>query len=67
MFENIENTLSLLGVVVSVASAVASGLNEHIRNSKQVNKYLTSAQAVINILALNLDKTKQAVKALRKK
>jgi len=65
--ENIEATLSLLGVVVSVASAAASALNEHIRNSKQVSKALSGAQAVINVLALNLDKVKGAVKALKKK
>lgn len=66
MFEHIEATLSLLGVVVSVSSAVASALNEHIRNSKQVSKVLHSAQAVVNVLALNLDKVKGAVKALKK-
>ncbi len=66
MFENIEAGLSLLGVVVTLASAVASGLNEHIRNKKEVNKVISTAQAVVNVLALNLDKVKGAVKALKK-
>lgn len=67
MWDNIEGTLSLLGVVVSVASAVASGLNEHIRNAEKVGKTLAAAQAIVNVLALNLDKTKQAITLLRKK
>lgn len=65
--ENIEATLSLLGVVVTIASAVASALNEHIRNSKQVSKVLSVSQVAVNTLALNLDKVKGAVRVLKGK
>ena len=60
------HALDVFGVVVAVASALASVLNEVARKDKKVSKAVASAQVVVNTLALNLDKVKQAVKVLKK-
>ena len=63
---DINHALDVFGIVVAVASALASALNEMARKDKKVSKAVASAQVVVNTLALNLDKVKQAVSILKK-
>jgi len=54
--------LDIVGLIIMSASAIASGVNEGIRSSGGTpSKGMAIFQAVINIFALNWDKTKQAI------
>jgi len=61
--------ISLAGIVVPVASAVASMLNQHVRdaqaNGKAVPSWLLHVVALVNAAALNGDKVVQLVKLVR--
>ena len=60
--------ISALALLVPVASAIASGVNEVIRQGKgKPSKGWAIASAIINTLALNADKVKQAVGVIRGK
>jgi hypothetical protein len=60
--------LTALALLVPVASAIASGVNEVIRQEgKKPTKGWAIASAVVNTLALNADKVKQAVGVIRGK
>ena len=61
------SVIELIGVLVPIASAVASGVNESVRNSGgQPSKGMATFQVIINALALNIDKVKQAVGIIKK-
>jgi hypothetical protein len=64
---DIHSGLELFGIIVAVASAVSSALNEVVRNKKKPNSGLVAAQVVLNAVALNADKVKQAVGLLKGK
>jgi len=50
------------GTVIIIASAIASGVNEAVRNTGgKPSKGMAIFQGIINALALNIDKVKQAV------
>jgi hypothetical protein len=61
--------ISLAGIVVPVASAIASALNQHVRDAQakgvSVPAWLLHLVAVVNIAALNGDKVVQLVKLVR--
>ena len=60
--------LTALSLLVPVASAIASGLNEVVRQGGgKPSRGLATAQVIINTLALNLDKVKQAVSIIKGK
>lgn len=65
-----EQFLALVGAIVPLASTIASALNQHIRTSEAPSSLALNAAVVVNTLAVNLDKTKQAldtIKSLRQK
>lgn len=64
---DIASIITLLGLIVPIASAIASGLNEIARNSKEVSKPLAVSQVILNTLAINVDKVKQATILLKGK
>lgn len=61
--------ISLAGVVVPVASAIASMLNQHVRDAQAkgatVPSWLLHVVALVNAAALNGDKVVQLVKLVR--
>lgn len=60
--------LTALSLLVPVASAIASGVNEVIRQGKgKPSTGWAIASAIINTLALNVDKVKQAVGVIKGK
>jgi len=60
------NKLDVVGLVVILASSLASGVNEGIRNGGGApSRGMAIFQAVLNVLALNIDKTKQAIKSIK--
>ena len=66
---NIEHVLAIIGAIVPIFSAGASALNQHARTAEQPSANLAKAQVVVNALALNLDKVRQAAalaKSLKK-
>jgi hypothetical protein len=61
-----EHAIAIAGVVVSVASVVASVVNQYVRDAQQsgasVSAWVLHLAAVLNALALNGDKAVQALK-----
>lgn len=61
--------ITIAGVVVPVASAIASALNHHVRDAQakgeSVPSWLLHIVAVVNAAALNGDKVVQLVKLVR--
>lgn len=65
----LEHVLAIIGAIVPVFSAIASALNQHARTAESPSTNVAKAQVVVNALALNLDKVKQAtalIKAVKK-
>lgn len=65
----VEHVLAIIGAIVPIFSAIASALNQHARTAEQPSAGVAKAQVVVNALALNLDKVRQAValaKSLKK-
>ena len=65
----VEHILAIIGAIVPVFSAIASALNQHARTTEAPSAGVAKAQVVVNALALNLDKVKQAaalIKAAKK-
>jgi len=69
--QNLEHILAIVGVLVPLISMVASLLNTAIRNllieGREVPKRLAAAGAVVNALAINLDKASAFISAARGK
>ena len=63
----LEHILAIIGAILPIASAIASGLNQHVRTAEAPTSGALKAQVVLNTLALNLDKVKQAAAALKAK
>ena len=61
----IEHVLAIIGAIVPVFSAIASALNQHARTAEAPSANVAMAQVVVNTLALNLDKVKQAVSVIQ--
>ena len=61
----VEHVLAIIGAIVPVFSAIASALNQHARTAEQPSANVAKAQVVVNALALNLDKMKLAVAAIK--
>jgi hypothetical protein len=65
----IEHALAIVGAIVPVASAIASALNQHVRDAQakgeSVPSWLLHVVAVVNAAALNGDKVVQLVKLVR--
>lgn len=61
----LEHALAIIGAIVPVFSAIASALNQHARTSEAPSANVAKAQVVVNTLALNLDKVKQAAALLK--
>ena len=65
----IDILISLAGIVVPVASAIASALNQHVRDAQAkgqtLSAWLLHLVAVVNAAALNGDKVVQLVKLVR--
>ena len=61
--------ISLAGIVVPVASAIASMLNQHVRDAQAkgeiVPSWLLHVVTLVNAAALNGDKVVQLVKLVR--
>ena len=65
----VEHVLAIIGAIVPIFSAIASALNQHARSAEAPSAGVAKAQVVVNALALNLDKVRQAaalVKSLKK-
>ena len=61
----IEHVLAIIGAIVPVFSAIASALNQHARTVEAPSPNVAKAQVLVNTLALNLDKVKLAVAAVK--
>ena len=61
----LEHILAIVGAVVPVFSAIASALNQHARSAEAPSANVAKAQVVVNALALNLDKVKQAAALIK--
>lgn len=61
----LEHILAIIGAIVPVFSAIASALNQHARVSEVPSASVAKAQVVVNALALNVDKVKQAAQVIR--
>ena len=61
----VEQFLAIVGAIVPVFSAIASALNQHARTTEAPSANLAKAQVIVNTLALNLDKVKQAAALLK--
>jgi hypothetical protein len=61
----VEHILAIVGAIVPVFSAIASALNQHARTAEAPSANLAKAQVVVNTLALNLDKVRQAAAAIK--
>lgn len=66
---SLEHVLAIVGAIVPVASAIASALNQHVRDAQTkgeaVPSWLLHVVAMINVAALNGDKVVQLVKLVR--
>lgn len=62
---SLEHILAIIGAIVPVFSAIASALNQHARTAPAPSPNVAKAQVVVNALALNLDKVKQAVAVIK--
>ena len=58
---SVEHVLAIIGAIVPIFSAIASALNQHARTAEAPSANVAKAQVIVNALALNLDKVKQAV------
>lgn len=62
----IENLMSTLGVVVPLASVLASALNQYVRDAQAkgevVPAWLLHVAGLLNVTALNGDKAMQMIK-----
>jgi len=61
----LEHILAIIGAIVPVFSAIASALNQHARTAEAPSPNVAKAQVVVNALALNIDKVKQAAQMIR--
>lgn len=65
----LEHALAIVGAIVPIASAIASALNQHVRDAQAkgeaVPSWLLHFVAVVNVAALNGDKVVQLVKLVR--
>ena len=61
----VEHVLAIIGAIVPIFSAIASALNQHARTAEAPSPNVAKAQVVVNTLALNIDKVKQAAAALK--
>jgi hypothetical protein len=61
----VEHILAIIGAIVPVFSAIASALNQHARKVEAPSANVAKAQVVVNALALNIDKVKQAAEIIR--
>ena len=61
----VEHVLAIIGAIVPIFSAIASALNQHARTAEAPSPNVAKAQVVVNALALNLDKMKIAVAAIK--
>jgi len=61
----LEHILAIVGAIVPVFSAIASALNQHARKVEAPSANVAKAQVVVNALALNIDKVKQAAEMIR--
>jgi hypothetical protein len=65
----LEHALAIVGAIVPVASAIASALNQHVRDAQAkgqtVSAWLLHVVALVNVAALNGDKVMQFVKLVR--
>jgi hypothetical protein len=61
----LEHILATIGAIVPVFSAIASALNQHARKVEAPSANVAKAQVVVNALALNIDKVKQAAEMIR--
>jgi hypothetical protein len=66
---SLEHALAIVGAIVPIASAIASALNQHVRDAQAkgetVPSWLLHIVAVVNAAALNGDKVVQLVKLVR--
>ena len=66
---SLEHALAIVGAIVPIASAIASALNQHVRDAQAkgetVPSWLLHIVAVVNAAALNGDKVAQLVKLVR--
>jgi len=61
----VEQFLAIVGAIVPLFSAIASALNQHARVAEAPSANVAKAQVVVNALALNIDKVKQAVSVIQ--
>ena len=61
----VEHVLAIIGAIVPIFSAIASALNQHARTAEAPSPNVAKAQVVVNALAMNLDKVKLAVAAVK--
>jgi hypothetical protein len=61
----IEHILAIIGAILPVASAIASALNQQVRTAEAPTSGALKAQVVVNALAMNLDKVRQAAAAIK--
>jgi len=61
----VEHVLAIIGAIVPIFSAIASALNQHARTVEAPSPNVAKAQVLVNTLALNLDKVKLAVAAVK--
>lgn len=66
---SIDQITALAGVVIPLASVLASAVNHHIREmqgkGEVVPEWLLKAAGILNVLALNGDKALQLVKLVK--
>jgi hypothetical protein len=66
---SLEHALAIVGAIVPIASAIASALNQHVRDTQAkgatVPSWLLHVVALVNAAALNGDKVVQLVKLVR--
>jgi hypothetical protein len=60
-----EHILAIVGAILPVASAIASALNQQVRKAEAPTPAALKAQVVVNALAMNLDKVRQAAALLK--
>jgi hypothetical protein len=60
-----EHILAIVGAILPVASAIASALNQHVREADAPTSGALKAQVAINALAMNFDKVRQAAALLK--
>jgi hypothetical protein len=65
----LEHALAIVGAIVPIFSAIASALNQHVRDAQakgeSVPAWLLHVVALVNAAALNGDKVVQLVKLVR--